>query len=342
MNAQPPNKYSISVKSGHLVLLGAGASLAAFPNGEKNGLKMPLMEDFVETVNGLSDCLDECGVDYKGQNFEVLYSALCEDSQYDEIRQAIEELIYDYFTRMELPEEPTLYDHLVLSLTGRDVIATFNWDPFLWQAVCRNVQRVGDQNRPLTIYLHGNTGIGVCKEHQPVVIGVKGQSCSQCGRIYQKSNLLFPITQKDYINDLSIKMGWDVLKKALNCAYMFTIFGYSAPKSDVEAIELLKEGWGKADERRLEQIQMIDIIKAKELEKRWESFIHSTHYGMYGSIYNSFIGRYPRRSCDALWDATMMNNPRSEYYIPTYASWDELDEWVKPYIEEENKARQSA
>ncbi len=342
MNAQPPNKYSISVKSCHLVLLGAGASLAAFPNGENNGLKLPLMDNFVETITGLSEYFSDCGIDYKGQNFEDLYSDLYEESKYNEARKNIEELIYDYFTRMELPEEPTLYDHLVLSLTGRDVIATFNWGPFLWQAVCRNVQRVGDQNRPLTIYLHGNTGIGVCKEHQPVVIGVKGQSCSQCGRIYQKSNLLFPITQKDYINDLSIKMGWDVLKKALNRAYMFTIFGYSAPKFDVEAIELLKEGWGKADERRLEQIQMIDIIQAEELEKRWGSFIHSTHYGMYGSIYNSFIGRYSRRSCDALWDATMMSNPRSEYRIPLDATWDEIDEWLKPLLEMENKARESA
>ena len=31
----------------HVVILGAGASLAAFPDGDKNGRKLPLMNDIV-------------------------------------------------------------------------------------------------------------------------------------------------------------------------------------------------------------------------------------------------------------------------------------------------------
>jgi hypothetical protein len=38
----------------HVVLLGAGASYAAFPNGDKNGHKLPLLKDFVEVI-GLHD-----------------------------------------------------------------------------------------------------------------------------------------------------------------------------------------------------------------------------------------------------------------------------------------------
>ena len=34
----------------HVVLLGAGASRAAFPNGEDAGKRLPLMNDFVETL----------------------------------------------------------------------------------------------------------------------------------------------------------------------------------------------------------------------------------------------------------------------------------------------------
>ena len=34
----------------HLVILGAGASYAAFPNGDKNGRKLPLMNNIVEEV----------------------------------------------------------------------------------------------------------------------------------------------------------------------------------------------------------------------------------------------------------------------------------------------------
>jgi hypothetical protein len=38
------------VLSPHVVLLGAGASLAAFPNGDANGNKLPLMNDLIATV----------------------------------------------------------------------------------------------------------------------------------------------------------------------------------------------------------------------------------------------------------------------------------------------------
>jgi cyclic nucleotide-binding protein len=44
------------------------------------------------------------------------------------------------------PELLTLYDHLVLSLRPKDVIATFNWDPFLIPD--RTPWRVGEGWRP--------------------------------------------------------------------------------------------------------------------------------------------------------------------------------------------------
>jgi len=342
MEERAYKRYALNIKRRHLVLLGAGASLAAFPNGEKNGLKMPLMKDFVETVNGLSDCLDECGVDYEGQNFEVLYSALCEDSQYDEIRQAIEELIYDYFARMELPDEPTLYDHLVLSLTGRDVIATFNWDPFVWQAMCRNCNRVGEENLPHPLYLHGNTAIGVCTEHEKIQISHKGRLCSKCRMPLGKSKLLYPIGKKDYNTDAFIKSGWDRVKSCLESAYMFTIFGYGAPSSDIEAVDLLSKGWGDKYKRNMEQIEVIDTVDEDALCKRWDRFIHTHHYDSHNDFYSSMIGKCGRRSADASFGANFDCIAWEEYPIPKDASWDELDEWLKPYIEEENRARQSA
>jgi hypothetical protein len=44
----------------HVVILGAGASLAAFPNGDKHGRKLPLMWNIVDVV-GLSPLLDNAG-----------------------------------------------------------------------------------------------------------------------------------------------------------------------------------------------------------------------------------------------------------------------------------------
>jgi hypothetical protein len=48
----------IIMKRPHIVLLGAGASRAAFPNGDRNGMKLPLMCDLVEML-GLDSVLDK-------------------------------------------------------------------------------------------------------------------------------------------------------------------------------------------------------------------------------------------------------------------------------------------
>lgn len=335
------NRYDINVQRPHLVLLGAGASLAAFPNGEKNGLKLPSMANVVETVDGLADYFYKNGIAYSGKNFEDLYSTLYADPKYDEIRQDAEELIYDYFARMELPEEPTLYDHLILSLTGRDIIATFNWDPFLWQAFFRNYHRVGASNVPHPVYLHGNTAIGICTNHEKIQIGYRGQTCSKCGNRSEKSRLLYPIGQKDYNSDKFIQNSWNIMKDVLNSAYMFTVFGYGAPTSDVEAVSLLSEGWGDKNERIMEQIEVIDVVDEDTLRNRWDRFILSHHYDTHDSFYNSMIGKCSRRSADASFGANFNCIAWEEHPIPKDASWEELDHWLKPYIEQENKAREA-
>lgn len=335
------DRYGLKVQRPHLVLLGAGASLAAFPNGEKNGRKLPLMNNFVDTVIGLSDYLDKCGIEHQGSNFEDLYSDLYEQSQYDEIRQDMEDIIYEYFSGMGLPEEPTLYDHLVLSLTGRDMIATFNWDTFLWQAICRNSHRVGWDNLPHPLYLHGNTAIGICTEHEKIQISHRGGICSKCRKPLGKSKLLYPIRNKDYNTDKFIKSSWDEVKSCLENAYMFTIFGYSAPSSDVEAIKLLSEGWGNKYQRSMEQIEIIDVLDEDILSKRWDIFIHTHHYDTHKDFYSSMIGKCSRRSTDASFGANFNAIFWEEYPIPKDASWEELDEWLKPYIEAENKAREA-
>ena len=44
----------------HVVLLGAGASRAAFPNGDRSGRRIPLMNDLVKVV-GLSPLIKQAG-----------------------------------------------------------------------------------------------------------------------------------------------------------------------------------------------------------------------------------------------------------------------------------------
>jgi hypothetical protein len=66
---------NLSMQRPHLVLLGAGASLAAFPDGDRNGRVLPLMHNLVEVV-GLQPHLENLDIKYKGRNFEDVYSEL--------------------------------------------------------------------------------------------------------------------------------------------------------------------------------------------------------------------------------------------------------------------------
>jgi hypothetical protein len=141
--------------SPHVLLLGAGASLAACPNGDKNGLTVPLMKNLVEVV-GLDEIISGHGLKYDGEDFEAFYDDLVQNRKKLELVRDINEAVENYFSKMELPDEATIYDYLVLSLRSKDIIATFNWDPFLAQAFQRNMHIVGYEQMPQIAFLHGN------------------------------------------------------------------------------------------------------------------------------------------------------------------------------------------
>lgn len=320
--------HNISMQRPHLVLLGAGASLAAFPSGERNGKTLPLMQNLIEVVE-LQPHLDKLGIRYKDRNFEEIYSELYESSAAQHILEEIEERIAEYFGSLRLPDKPTLYDHLVLSLREKDVIATFNWDPFLLQAVRRNKI----SKHPHLLFLHGNVAVGFCLRDK--VKGIIGAKCSKCGQPLTPSKLLFPVKQKDYSSHPYINSEWETLREVLAHAYIFTIFGYSAPESDVEAAELMRTGWGRAEERNLEEIEMIDIKSDEELAKTWEDFVYSHHYQTTTSFYESWIARHPRRTCDAMWSQLMDVEFLEDNWIPRQAGFDELWQWYRSLINAE-------
>lgn len=60
----------------HVVILGAGCSRAALPDGDANGLRLPLMQDFLQTVTPLRDLLEKNGISFENLNFEEIYSDL--------------------------------------------------------------------------------------------------------------------------------------------------------------------------------------------------------------------------------------------------------------------------
>lgn len=58
----------------HVVILGAGASLATLPDGDLNGKRLPIMNNLINIV-GLEDLVSQFG---KTSNFEDVYSELYE------------------------------------------------------------------------------------------------------------------------------------------------------------------------------------------------------------------------------------------------------------------------
>jgi len=319
----------LAIDRPHVVILGAGASRAAFPDGEANGKQLPLMDDLVKTLN-LVPIILRYGITYANENFEQLYSAI-HDSGNEILAAALEKHVYEYFDSLELPPWPTLYDHLVLSLRGKDLIATFNWDPLLWQALIRNKHIA---SLPQAVFLHGSVSIGYCRHHRGY--GPKGHNCPNCSRRYDDAKLLYPVTRKGYSDDSFIGSQWDTLRSCLEDAYVLTIFGYSAPSSDAEAIQLMKEAWGPPGKRGLEQIEIIDRKEEDELRETWKPFICEQHYGTTKSFYDSWIAKHPRRSCEAVWGEKMeMVDFVDDQGLPLEKEWHILLDWLRPRLDNE-------
>jgi hypothetical protein len=305
----------------HVVILGAGASYAAFPNGDTNGKKLPLMNNLVDTL-GIEKLFEKAGLKTTSVNFEDIYSDIYGNPNLSSLRMELEEEVYSYFQGMKLPDAPTIYDHLLLSLRDKDVVATFNWDPFLLLAYQRNAQRL---KLPLLLFLHGNVGVGYCKKNK--VAGINGNRCSKCGCKLEPTKLLYPISEKNYHIDGFISSQWKELDQRLKSAFMISIFGYGAPQSDVSAIDLMKSAWGDVNHREMEQTEIIDIRSEEDLCNTWEPFIHTHHYETHSSFYDSWIANHPRRTGEAYINQYLNaqfieNNP-----IPKELSFLELWAW---------------
>jgi hypothetical protein len=315
-----------------VVIVGAGASRAAFPEGDAHGKRLPVMADLIEYL-GLAPAIADAGFS-STSDFESLYDEVATSGKAAGLKAEIEAKVQAYFEALELPESPTLYDYLVLSLRDSDYIATFNWDPFLAQALRRNRQAA---KMPRLLFLHGNVEVGICPVDR--VKGFRGDKCEKCGAPLDASKLLYPVRQKNYNADPFIESEWKELEDALRRGYMLTIFGYSAPKTDVEAVGLMLRGWGANPTFELAEVSIVDIKLEPELHTTWERFLCRTHYGTSTSVWNTWLFRHARRSGEALAMATLQNDPWHDNPFPKLRSLSHLHAWLAPLIVEEQNGR---
>jgi len=328
-------KYPFWQILSHTFLLGSGASRAAFPNGDKNGRKLPLMNDFVEIV-GLKEFLNKNGIDFLNKNIEEIYNSIYCENPNSPLLDELNEKIINYFSLLKIPDEVTLYDELILSLQKKDAIFSFNWDPLLLQAFSRNYMM---KELPQIHFLHGNILVGVCEKDKHH--GYLGNSCPICNKKFTPSRILFPIKKKNYNEDPFIQSEWEAMNFYLDNSFIFSIFGYSAPTTDIEARRLMLYAWTRNKQRILNEIEIIDIKPKNEVKENWSTFIYKDHGGIYKKPRNTILFRHPRRSCESWGDAIMQCDPWNEMNLPKFKRLENLQNWVKPLIKEEINFREN-
>jgi hypothetical protein len=324
----------------HVVILGAGASIAStIRNPEPSGKKLPSMDDLIDVV-GIRGIIEPATSGGGTRNFEELYSKLHDADPTSPVIAEIEQRVREYFRSLALPPTPTIYDHLVLALRPKDLIATFNWDPFLYQAFCRNRKAGGT---PCLSFLHGNVAIGYCSSLRKA--GPAGAFADpELTQEFVPTKLLFPVTHKGYNTDEFIAREWDRLKRWLEHAKRITIFGYGAPKTDVEAVALMSRAWGDPNRRNLEQVEMIDVQPETVLTKRWKRFIHTHHYDYCSDYFNCSLAQFPRRTGERFMHQYLPTTPEEAFQDPNpvpeqFDTLRQMWEWYRPLIDAEDKLR---
>jgi hypothetical protein len=258
------------------------------------------MLDFIDVI-GLRPLLeaDAPGLLAKinDENFEVVYAVLNEDPGLKDLCRKVEQQVRAYFAGMRLPKTATLYDRLVLALRPEDSIFTFNWDPFLFDAIERNRDALPS---PRVHYLHGCVRVGKCPTH-PNATGVDGGECPSCGALLEGVPLLYPVQQKDYASDPFIASEWDAASAAFAEGLVLTIFGYGAPTSDEEAKRRLKTAWTALSKREMEHVELIDRpgMGSDVLTERWQPFAPTHHFQFLDDFAQSHIARWPRRTSES-------------------------------------------
>ncbi len=303
----------------HVVILGAGASIASCPI-DRNGKQVPALSNIHKILDLTSELKKYQFSNEQLSNFETLFSFIYGKKEYLILEQYLENKVQEYFVSLQIPEEITIYDYLLLSLTEKDLIISFNWDPFLLQAYQRNIS-VG--NLPQLSFPHGNVGMGLCYDCK--VKGYADTLCPRCFALLSNSKLLFPIGVKDYNSDPAIKSEWAVAKAYLEQAAGITIFGYGAPETDLEAYTLLRSSYTKSNVVDIAPFTIINLRSEKKTQlQKWGAIFDARMLSFVEKFEDSILWNSPRVSLEALFDAILQQQPRE--HIKPYKKFCTLSE----------------
>ncbi len=88
----------------------------------------------------------------------------------------------------------------------------------------------------------------------------------------------------------------------------------------------------------MEQFEIIDVRSEDELLKTWDPFIHSHHYEVHTTAYESWLLTHPRRSGEAYINQYLEALFIEENPIPKDCSFEELWRWFRPLIDREKRS----
>ena len=168
--------------------------------------------------------------------------------------------------------------------------------------------------------------------------GHVGSTCAECGDALEPSLLMYPVEHKNYQDGGFLELEWTRVRDCLAAARFLTVFGYSAPRTDVEAIDLLRRGWGASTAREFEQTEIISRPGAdgEALRSTWEPFIHTHHYEIHGAYHDSWLGVHPRRSIEAYWSQYIEAQFDESHQVPDVGGpIADLVSWFQPMLEAE-------
>lgn len=166
------------------------------PNGDLYSKQAPVMNNFFQTA-GLTKILEKLHIKPDSNNLEEIYSDYYDKNNNSEDIKELNKAIYNYFASFKIPDDPTIYDFLILGLKPSDLIATFNWDPLLVQVYLRCSEFT--DRLPQLAFLHGNVAVGYCEDC--LNYGLINGKCSKCGKTFTPMQLLFPIKNKNYADN---------------------------------------------------------------------------------------------------------------------------------------------
>ena len=320
----------------HVVILGAGASKAAFPDGDRNGRLVPIMQELPSILGrDWHNLLEDAKPPSDG--FEGQFAWLRRHSTYTDRLQDIEGILFDYFATLALPDVPTIYDYLLLGLQQKDMVATFNWDPFLMLAHRRN-RGIPGLSLPDIRFLHGCVIYASCVTHT-TVLGSPGEYCPTCKRELTASKLVLPVEDKEYGRDPLIANDWHVTSTRLKSAFHLTIFGYSGPKTDHNAKRLLHDGWSPPPE--IAHVEIIDVVSETVLYDNWDDFLPFGHLMTPEDFFDSTIAKWPRRTAEYKLAASLYGTPSEPMGPYLTDSLAELQEYHAEIARAESERRKS-